>query len=282
MAKSPAHEWLGTIAIGSVEIGVRAYSAFGHSTPPTIYKVHKELCAHHSQKQAKDSSTGKRASGNKKPKANVDDSRGRVITQDVCARCLTPLNPDEIGWEITTKTGIKIPLGANDFKTMSFERSDRVEARIVDERDPTLASIGFGRAFYLFPEPASVENYWVAFKGLHKMGMMGFIPLIAFQADRAYRAVIRPMILSPELFGEEIQTSDSRKVLMLWCVNDTDTLKDPRDFPRYPNEAHIPSEASSRLKVKAIESVLASECVNPKTEPIFRAMRNARQRALRS
>src|SRR5687767_14317534 len=98
--KKPEHEWRGTIAVGSLELALRAYPAFGRAATPSLYQVHRDHCESpaqvaKSEASKKGSSKGSRG---KKPTPDIDTRRARVQHQAGCMRCGKELRPDEIAW----------------------------------------------------------------------------------------------------------------------------------------------------------------------------------------
>ncbi len=282
MGKSPNPEWRGTIAIGLLEIGARAHPAFGKPAAPTIYPVHRDPCM--SPAEAKAAKKPKKGDKQRTAPPEDDQPRGRVQSQSACIRCGKDLRPDEICFEVTMPKGQTVQLEPDDLDAMTFEKSTRVAAKQIPADDPTVAALGFARRLYLFPEPASVETYWELFAVLQKMNLIGFIPFVALKSDRAYVAVVRPLVILPELFGEESGTGKPRKVLVLDCLGDTDTLKDPRNFPDCPGETEITRLRLSHLVATTDQSEVTranpEECVNPRTASTIRGVRRARRRAL--
>ncbi|MEK7554810.1 MAG: Ku protein [Patescibacteria group bacterium] len=275
----PKHEWRGTITIGSFELAVRAYPAFGQATAPTLYQVHRDPCTPHKAKAAGKKDRTKRS----KASADAGAPRGRVLSQPVCMRCGSALKPDEIALQITMPKGAAVCLETNDLDAMSFEKSERVIARLASANDRTVNALGFDRRLYLLPEPVSVEDYWIIFTALQETNRIGFIPFIALKSDRAYVATVRPIVIPVDLFGDSSVTMP-REILVLDCLGDTDKLKDPMELSSYPGKSkierikldHVKSTFTGRL----IDPIDPDECVNPRTAYILRAVRRARRRAL--
>jgi hypothetical protein len=282
-ATKPRHEWRGTIAFQGHEMLVRAYSAFGNSAGPTLCRVHRIPCEVPPLPKSKSKKKGVKSSGSKSATRNKLESEHAPAQQQlICSRCGVALSPEEVGLEATTARGLKVLVDQRDLVTASFEKSERVEVRPISQNDSVIAAVGLGRRFFLWAEPDSRPEYWTLFEALRESSTFLFVPLIAMANDKVYVGIIRPLELPPELYGEDPEEGITRKILVLDCVNDSNTLKDPSALPGFSDAVIAPRAQVTKARADLYRSTRSmvdpEECLDPKTGVLIRAVRRARRR----
>lgn len=264
-------EWTGVIEVGDQELDCRLFSATGRPKPFPLRTIHVKCKTPLEPFQ-------KPETGERREITEVEEPRPVEIREQLnCPTCAIALKTDEVGFAVETDAGLT-PLTDVEMESLKFEAKKRVKAEFIDVNDPSITAIGVGRRLYVFPKPAGLPTYFNVFHILQKSNTAGFIPDLVIKKT-AYPAIIRPLSIPEVVFGA------TREVLVVDVLRDSDTLKDPDDFPDFPKE--IPPLDVSKLAQQIADAQSTVHplnpecCVNPKRRRLKNLLKEKMRKALR-
>lgn len=248
-------EWTGVIELGREELDCRLFSGSGRAKPFPLRMIHIKCKTPLKTLQKPEIEEREEIA------KGVEGVRPVEVREQInCPICGIALKADEIGRAAETDAGL-IPLTDVELKSLEFKKKRRVKAEFINANDPLIIAIGAGRRLYVFPKPAARQTYFNVFHILRESNTAGFIPELVIKKT-AYPAILHSLTIPKEVFGA------TRQELVVDVLRDSDTLKDPGDFPDFPRE--IPPIDVSQLAKQiadaqsALHPLEPERCVNPK------------------
>lgn len=262
-------EWTGVIELDGQELDCRLFSASGKPKPLPLRLIHRKCKT--------SLEMPKKVEIREKEEGPQEMAPVIVREQIDCPKCHIALKTDEIGRAAETEAGLII-LTDEEVESLVFKPTKRVKAEFIEANDPSIIALGLGRQLYVLPKPASLQTYYNVFHILCQSNTIGFIPELVI-GKTAYRAILQPITIPEVIFGT------SRQVLVVEMLRDSDTLKDPGDFPDFPRE--IPPSIIRLLTKQIVKARDKSQpldperCVNPKRQRLKGLLKGKVQQALK-
>ena len=269
-------EWTGVIELGCQELDCRLFSASGRAKPFPLRMIH--LKCKTPLKPFQKPEREKIEEREETPEEKVEETKPvEVRAQIYCPTCNIALKADEIGRAAETDAGL-ILLTDVELESLEFKKEKRVKAEFIDINDLSITAIGAGRRLYVFPKPAAVQVYFNVFHILQESNTAGFIPELVIK-KAAYPAMLRPLSFPEPVFGA------LRQVLIVDVLRDSDTLKDPGDFPDFPQQIQpldVSQLAQQIADAQSAKRPLEPErCVNPKRQRFKDLLKRKMKEALK-
>lgn len=266
-------EWTGVIEVNQEELDCRLFSVSGKPKPFPLRKIHvqcKTLLEEPKKPEAEESEA--------EEKEIITVSGLIEVREQInCPRCNIALKTDEIGHAVETDAGLT-PITDIELESLKFERKKRVRAEFINVNDPSIAAIGIGRRLYVFPKPGALLTYFNVFHILQESNTAGFIPELIIKKT-AYPAIIHPLSMPEVVFGAP------RKVLVVDVLRDSDTLKDPGNFPDFPKQIPPPDVSKLAQQIADAQSTAhpldPERCVNLKRQRLKNILKEKMRKALR-
>ena len=265
-------EWTGVIEVNQEELDCRLFSVSGKPKPFPLKKIHV---------RCKTPLEAPKEFEMEEKEEFVKETRERkpieVRIQITCPTCGIALKEDEIGHAVETDAGLT-PITDIELESLKFERKKRVRAEFIDVNDPSISAIGIGRRLYVFPKPGALLTYFNVFHILQESNAAGFIPELVIKRA-AYPAIIHPLSIPEVVFGA------LRKVLVVDVLRNSDTLKDPGDFPDFPKQIPPPDVSKLAQQIADAQSTThpldPERCVNPKRQRLKNLLKEKMRKALK-
>lgn len=262
MAKRSSAKWRGVLEFPALDLvidgGLYSTTRRGR-TPLPLIQIHTACTSRlKSDGPPPEERRAKDADGEEEGKDEEGTAPPQVALQAHCPTCNRALRHDEVGRAVEASIGL-IQITDEEYRALKPEKTKVVRVGLVCGFDEALKTIGAGRRFYVLPKPESVDAYYRLFAVLSAAHVAGFVQDLLVD-KRAYNMVIRPIPTLASVFGSV------QSVLIADEFQDTDLLRDPREFQLLPAEEPPVSAKTAKLIIaaqRAAQPLNPDDCINP-------------------